>query len=176
MTTYMTEMKFFRSDCLTSEKPHIWFCKLEAHFDKLTSMASKLYKFQKNLEPGNRVETWYKSVPTESKATWDLFYVAFTAKWPMLKSAEPTHEELMERLSSLILLEELLGHLVGMGDKDRMHSHVAWAEDVCGVVSALDNPQGYLIPLVCGNLPPFHVHAAPTDRTGSHFPTDRLPG
>lgn len=81
-----------------------------------------------------------------------LFYAAFTVKWPLPKTVELTWEELTERLTTLILPEVMLGAMVGT-DEEHMYSHVAWAEDVRGVVNALDGPQGYLIPVVYSNLP-----------------------
>lgn len=67
-------------------------------------------------------------------------------------TVEPTSKELTEHLNTLILPEEAIGMLVGT-DKERMYSHIAWAEDVRGIVNAIDGPQGHLIPSVCSKLP-----------------------
>lgn len=51
MTT-TAEVKLFRGDYSAGEKPHIWFRRLECKFDEETKLATKLYRFAKNLEPG----------------------------------------------------------------------------------------------------------------------------
>ena len=54
-----TEEKLFRGDYSAGEKPHIWFRRLEGKFDEDTKLATKLYRFAKNLEPGRPAELWY---------------------------------------------------------------------------------------------------------------------
>lgn len=141
----------FRGDSMNGEKPHSWFRHLEARFDDATPIRTKLYKFAKSLDPGRKAEKWFQALPAADTADWDLFYAAFTRKWPMPIVVEPSREELLARLRTTILKEEHLG--VVMGDNDKVYSHVAWADEVRTLTDALEDGKGYFIPDVRLQIP-----------------------
>lgn len=145
------EGKLFRGDGMNGEKAHTWFRHLEGRFNDTTTIQAKLYKFAKSLDPGRRAEKWFQALPAADKTDWDLLYAAFTRKWPMPFVVEPSREELLTRLRTMVLKEEDLGVL--MGDEDKVYSHVAWADEVRSLTDALEDGEGYLIPDVRRQIP-----------------------
>ena len=152
MTSQTKDLKFFRGDYTGGEQPHIWFRKLEGMFDETTKVEAKIYKFSKFLEPGRKAETWFDALPATQKTDWEAFYVLFTTRWPKPIVVEPSRDDLMATLLSIRLEEHELGTLVGKED-EKAYAHIAWATEVRGIVEALDDAQGYLIPQVCMQLP-----------------------
>lgn len=152
MTTTEDNSKLFRGDYSAGEKPHIWFRRLEGKFDETTKLATKLYRFAKNLEPGRPAETWFQNLPLLSKGTWDDLYDAFTLKWPLPTVVEPSREELLEQLNQTKLAAEDVGVMVEK-DGDKVYTHVVWAEEIRALIDRLDDTKGHLIPQVRRNLP-----------------------
>ena len=144
--------KLFRGDYSAGEKPHIWFRRLESKFDDRTSLATKLYRFSKALEPGRPAEDWFHSLTDLQKDDWDVFYLAFKERWPLPTIVEPSREELLQKLDQTRLTVEEVGATIER-DGDRIYTHVAWAEEVKVLVDVLDDAKGYLIPQVRRNLP-----------------------
>jgi hypothetical protein len=151
MTT-TAEMKLFRGDYSAGEKPHIWFRRLEGKFDEETKLATKLYRFSKNLEPGRPAETWYNALPMLDKSDWNSLYTAFKRRWPLPVVVEPSREELLEKLNQTRLEEEEVGVMMER-DGDKVYTHVVWAEEIRALTDALDDTKGHLIPQVRRNLP-----------------------
>lgn len=147
-----TEDKLFRGDYSGGEKPHIWFRRLEGKFDDETKLATKLYRFAKNLEPGRPAEVWYKDLTEETKVDWDRFCDEFTNRWPLPTFVEPSREELLQKLDQTRLSAEEVGTMIER-DGDKIYSHVVWAEEVKALVDVLDDAKGHLIPQVRRNLP-----------------------
>ena len=152
MTSQTKDLKFFRGDYTGGEQPHIWFRKLEGIFNETTTVEAKIYKFSKFLDPGRKAETWFNALTATQKTDWDAFYVLFTTRWPKPVIIEPTRDDLMATLLSIHLEEHELGTLVGKED-EKAYAHIAWVTEVRGIVEALDDAQGYLIPQVCMQLP-----------------------
>jgi hypothetical protein len=152
MSSTTTEDKLFRGDYSAGEKPHIWFRRLEGKFDEETKLATKLYRFAKNLEPGRPAETWYRALPAASTNTWDTLYQEFTTKWPLPAIVETSREELLEKLNQTNLTTEDVGVMVER-DGDKVYSHVVWAEEIRALIDILDDEKGYLIPQVRRGLP-----------------------
>jgi hypothetical protein len=134
------------------EKPHIWFRRLEGKFDEETKLATKLYRFEKGLEPGRPAEIWYINLSPLDKADWDNFYKKFKLKWPLPAIVEPSREELLEKLNQTTLDIEDVGIMIER-DGDRVYSHVVWAEQVRALIDILDDEKGHLIPQVRRGLP-----------------------
>ena len=147
-----TEGKLFRGDYSAGEKPHIWFRRLESKFDDETSLATKLYQFSKNLEPGRPAEVWFHALAEHQKENWNYFYSEFTERWPLPTIVEPSREELLQKLDQTRLTKEEVGTTIER-DGDRVYTHVAWAEEVKTLIDVLDDAEGYLIPQVRRNLP-----------------------
>jgi hypothetical protein len=147
-----SEDKLFRGDYSAGEKPHIWFRRLEGKFDDETKLATKLYRFAKNLEPGRPAEIWYRELLDAHKADWDTLYEAFTLRWPLPTIVEPSREELLEKLDQTKLGIEDVGAMIER-DGDKVYTHVAWAEEVRALVDILDDTKGHLIPQVRRGLP-----------------------
>ena len=147
-----TEEKLFRGDYSAGEKPHIWFRRLEGKFDEDTKLATKLYRFAKNLEPGRPAELWYRTLAADKKLDWEDFYDTFTNRWPLPTIVEPSREELLEKLSQMKLTNEDIGVMTER-DGDRVYTHVVWAEEIRALVDVLDDAKGHLIPQVRRDLP-----------------------
>jgi hypothetical protein len=147
-----TDLKLFRGDYSAGEKPHIWFRRLEGKFDEDTKLPSKLYRFQKHLEPGRPAEIWFQKLPLSQISNWDDLYKAFTTRWPLPTIVEPSREELLEKLNQTRLETDDIGTVIER-DGDHIYTHVAWAEDVKALVDVLDDAKGHLIPQVRRNLP-----------------------
>ena len=142
-----TEDKLFRGDYSAGEKSHIWFRRLEGKFDDETKLATKLYRFAKNLEPGRPAEIWYSKLSDAHKTNWEGFYNEFTNRWPFPTVVEPSHEELLQKLDQTRLTSEEVGTMIER-DGDRIYTHVIWAEEVKALVDVLDDTKGHLIPQV----------------------------
>ena len=112
----------------------------------------KIYKFSKFLDPGRKAETWFNALSATQKSNWDAFYILFTTHCPKPVIIEPTRDNLMATLLSIRLEEHELGTLIGKED-EKAYAHIAWVMEVRGIVEALDDAQGYLIPQVCMQLP-----------------------
>ena len=95
---------------------------------------------------------WFNVLTATQKTDWDTFYVLFTTRWPKPVIIKPTCDDLMVTLLSIRLEEHELGTLVGKED-EKAYAHIAWVTEVRGIVEALDNAQGYLIPQVHMQLP-----------------------
>ena len=147
-----TEEKLFRGDYSAGEKPHIWFRRLEGKFNEETKLATKLYRFAKNLEPGRPAELWYKGLSGDKKLDWEDFYKTFTGRWPLPTIVEPSREELLEKLSQMKLTNDDIGVMTER-DGDRVYTHVVWAEEIRALVDVLDDAKGHLIPQVRRDLP-----------------------
>ncbi|PPQ94081.1 hypothetical protein CVT25_010077 [Psilocybe cyanescens] len=145
------EEKLFWGDYSAGKKPHIWFHRLEGKFDNKTPVATKMYRFEKALEPGRWAELWFKNLPATSQVDWDALYTVFTVKWPLQKVVESTHEELLEKLHATMLNKVNIGGMVDR-DGDKVYTHVAWADEVQALTDALDDANGYLIPQVHHNI------------------------
>ncbi|GLB45131.1 hypothetical protein LshimejAT787_2000360 [Lyophyllum shimeji] len=63
------EVTLFRGDYSGNEKPYTWFRRLEGKFDDTTTLSVKLYRFEKNLDPGRRAELWFQTLPAEEICT-----------------------------------------------------------------------------------------------------------
>jgi len=121
-------------------------------FDETTAVEAKIYKFSKFLDPGRKAETWFLGLNAGQKANWDAFYALFTTRWPKPVVIEPTRDDIVATLMSTRLEEHELGTLVGKED-EKAYAHIAWATEIRGIVEALDDAQGYLIPQVRMQLP-----------------------
>jgi hypothetical protein len=144
--------KLFRGDYSAGEKPHIWFRRLEGRFDEETKLATKFYRFAKGLEPGRPAEVWFSTLLAASKTDWEVFYGAFSTRWPLPNIVPPSREELLDKLGQTKLTIEEVGMLTER-DGDKVYSHVIWAEEVKALVDMLDDTKGHLIPQVRRNLP-----------------------
>ena len=147
-----TEDKLFCGDYSAGEKPHIWFQHLEAKFDDETKLATKLYRFAKNLEPGRPAELWYKKLLDTDIADWEALYDTFTIRWPLPTIIKPSCEELLEKLNQMMLMVDDIGVMTER-DSDRVYSHVVWAEEVKALIDILNDTKGHLIPQVQHGLP-----------------------
>ena len=125
---------------------------MEGKFDEETKLATKLYQFTKNLEPGRPAEIWYQTLPNDHKTNWDNLYNAFKLKWPLPTIVEPSREELLEKLNQTKLEIEDIGVMIER-DGDKVYTHVVWAEQVKALVNVLDDTKGHLIPQVRRGLP-----------------------
>jgi hypothetical protein len=150
--TPATDDKLFRGDYSAGEKPHIWFRRLEGRFDEDTKLATKLYRFEKSLEPGRPAEIWYHNLTVPQKADWNDFYKTFSLKWPLPAIVESSREEILEKLEQTKLDIEDVGVMIER-DGDRVYSHVVWAEQVRALIDRLDDDKGHLIPQVRRGLP-----------------------
>ena len=141
------EEKLFCGDYSAGEKPHIWFRRLKGKFDEETKLATKLYRFVKNFEPGRPAEHWYRRLTDDKKLNWEDFYNIFSNRWPLPTIVEPSREELLEKLSQMKLTNDDISVMIER-DGDRVYTHVVWAEEIRALVDVLDNAKGHLIPQV----------------------------
>jgi hypothetical protein len=151
MTT-KTEDRLFRGDYSAGEKPHMWLRRLESKFDEDTKITTKMFRFAKNLEPGQPAEIWFKSLTAADQTSWDIFYQVFSTRWPLPAAIVTSREELMGKLRQTRLEEADVGAIIER-DGDRVYAHVVWTEEIRSIIDELKNTDGHLVTMVRQNLP-----------------------
>ncbi|KAF5328652.1 hypothetical protein D9619_011672 [Psilocybe cf. subviscida] len=145
--TQIHKLELFRGDYSGDTEPHTWLRRLEASFEHDTVAEAKLYRFEMSLEPGRHAETWFQALPAADKADWKTLKTSFTNQWPLPAAATQTKTDLMETLLRHIdQMNTNMGRLVERKNGDFTYAHVAFVEDTKGIVHALQDKDGFLVP------------------------------
>jgi hypothetical protein len=86
------------------------------------------------LGASSQADLWFDDLNAATQESWNLLEPAFDARWPRIKQAKRSEQEIERELLSTALIDEELGTKVKVGGVD-VWSHVAWADRVAILVN-----------------------------------------
>lgn len=129
-----------------------WFQLFERCFARNTPDDDKIYYFKLSLATSSPASDWYDNIQANDKDTWAKIKPLFHAKWPTTMSAEALIPARRAAMWEIKLNKEDLGKMEGE-KKNRVYTHVGWANRVEAIWETLGDTNGHLLDSVRRNLP-----------------------
>ena len=90
--------------------------------------------FVNYLGAGSTADKWYEDLPQLTQESWMDIETEFAQRWPCIKQATRSEQELEQELLITVLEEKELGEKVNNGGIE-VWSHVAWADKIAILVN-----------------------------------------
>lgn len=129
-----------------------WFQLFERLFARGTNEADKIYYFELSLATSSPADDWFTAVPPTDKDTWPKIKALFHTKWPAVANTEASIPARRAAMWEIKLSEEELGKMEGE-KRNRVYTHVGWANKVEAIWETLGDTNGHLLDSIRHNIP-----------------------
>jgi len=85
------------------------------------------------LGAGSIADKWFEDLPQDTQDSWTEIQMEFVKRWPRVKQATRSEQELERELLMTVLGEKELGEKVNSGGIE-VWTHVAWADKMVALV------------------------------------------
>lgn len=132
--------------------PTAWFQLFKQLFTRGTPDEDKIYYFELSLATTSPAADWYNSIVAGDRDTWPKIKTLFNAKWWTVAGAEASIPARRAAMWELKLSEEDVGKMEGE-KKNRVYTHVGWANKVEAIWETLGDTNGHLLDSIRHNIP-----------------------
>jgi len=126
----------FYGDGREGENPQNFLRAFRREMRALTTTDNKAIAkaFVDYLGAGSTADKWYEDLPQPTQESWKDIETEFAKRWPRIKQATRSEQELERELLTTVLGEKELGEKVNSGGIE-VWSHVAWADKIAVLVN-----------------------------------------